>query len=252
MVLPSRGGGRVGRRRLQKQMSNVQYRMSNFEIRYWMFDILTFLCGSDTRHELDTSSLRRLTDHGLIPCQPPRPHPCDASTIRAATRLDSQALHRDHALTWRSPMVAKRWGATPINLGRLALAAFVVIAACEGREETHPAEPSVTSTLQPGTSSDRMLERLPEMAPFLPSVPIDPRPPEPSDADLVAAIRRSEGRVFVGLKPASAPRTREPAKCRPSTGRRRSPRGRLSRLWESRLRGATAIAARSLPSYHRT
>src|SRR5262245_64808579 len=43
MVLRSRGRGRVGRRQRPLQMSNVQYRMSNFEIRYLIFDILNLL-----------------------------------------------------------------------------------------------------------------------------------------------------------------------------------------------------------------
>src|SRR5213079_2480605 len=52
MVLRLRGRGRVGRRQLLLRMSNVQYRMSNFEIRYSTLDILHFAGrGLDARHE---------------------------------------------------------------------------------------------------------------------------------------------------------------------------------------------------------
>ena len=65
MVLPLRGGGRVGRRQLYYEMSNVQYPMINFEIGYSTLDILHFArrcfdaCNED-RHELVAFASRRL------------------------------------------------------------------------------------------------------------------------------------------------------------------------------------------------
>jgi subtilisin family serine protease len=56
------------------------------------------------------------------------------------------------------------------------------------------------------------LERFPEFAEVIGPVPIDlprtPRPYEESDEALVAAIVESEGEVFIGLKPATAVRSR--------------------------------------------
>ena len=58
MVLRLRGRGRVGRCQLRLQMSNVQLRISNFEIRHWAFDILTFPRAVRTlATRMDTSSL---------------------------------------------------------------------------------------------------------------------------------------------------------------------------------------------------
>lgn len=97
-------------------------------------------------------------------------------------------------------------------LSKLAVVALASLAACADEERQAPTQPSMDRTSPPPQGRGVALERFPELEANLPAVRIfaagDPRP-ELSDADLVDAVRRAGGEVFIGFKPASAARTRE-------------------------------------------
>jgi hypothetical protein len=94
----------------------------------------------------------------------------------------------------------------------LILVSAVSLSACDFHDESgSPSEPTRPPAFQISGGNGE-LPRFPEMLEVLPDIRIrdsaDPRSEYSAD-ELVAAIQRTDGRVFIGIKPAGAPRTRD-------------------------------------------
>jgi len=93
------------------------------------------------------------------------------------------------------------------------LISIISLASCSDPQSQAPTPPAADRVSPPGQGRESALERFPEMPSELPATRIrsvgDEAPPELTDAELVEAVTRSGGEVFIGLKPATSLRTRE-------------------------------------------